>query len=334
MAIGQKAEVSDFGEAWGENVEKEAADEFICFESHGSDAVVFFTVFPLECDFAILKCHQAMIGNGDAVSVAADVVEDLSGPSEGRFGVDDPFMFTVSAQELAEGIGIGYGFEFGKELQFSMVESLLEVEEEFLTEQARKDANRQKESIPAGNPSAVVGRQSACRDDAMQVGVMQQCLGPSVEHGKEADFGSEVFRVGSDGAEGFGACPEEDGVDHAFVLKSHGGNFIRDGKDDVIIGNGKQLGHARFEPLCFGQRLTLRAVAVAAGVIRDSLGPALVAHVDVPTQDGSPAGFDGAHGTMLLARHGSAVDLAVLRAALAEDAGHFQCRPSHGNAGG
>lgn len=66
-----------------------------------------------------------------------------------------------------------------------------------------------------------------------------------MQHGKEADFSSEMFRVGGDGAEGFRACPEEDAVDHAFVLKGHGGNLIRNGKDEVIIGNGKQLGHAR-----------------------------------------------------------------------------------------
>lgn len=112
MAISHKAEVSDFGEAWWENVEKEAADEFILFESHGSDAIVFLAIFPLECDSAVLKRYQAVVGNGNAVSVAADVIEDLSGSPEGRFGVDDPFMFAVSAQELAEGMGISHRFEF------------------------------------------------------------------------------------------------------------------------------------------------------------------------------------------------------------------------------
>lgn len=75
-------------------------------------------------------------------------------------------------------------------------------------------------------------------------------------------------------------------------------------------------------------------MAVAAAIIGVPYGHALVAYVDVPAQDGSPAGFDGAHGTMLLTRHGSAVDLPVVRAALAEDVGHFQGRPNHGNAGG
>jgi len=65
-------------------MKKEAADELICFYSHGSDAVVLFAVFPLEYDPAILESHQAVIGNGDAVGIAAQVIEDLSGSAEGR----------------------------------------------------------------------------------------------------------------------------------------------------------------------------------------------------------------------------------------------------------
>jgi hypothetical protein len=163
---------------------------------------------------------------------------------------------------------------------------------------------------------------------------MQQSLRPSVQYGKEADVSSQVFRIGSDGAEGFGGCPEEDGVDNTLVLKSHCRHFIGNGKDDVIVGNGKQLGHARLEPLRLGEGLALGTVTVAAGIVGDPLGAALIAHVDMAAQEGSPADFDGAHGTMLLTRHGSAVHLPVLRAALAEDVGHFQGRPSHGNAGG
>lgn len=82
---------------------QEAADELVCLQRHGSDAIVFFAVSPLECDPAVLKCHQAVVGNGDAVRIAAEVIEDLNGAPKGRFGVDDPFMFAVSVQELAKG---------------------------------------------------------------------------------------------------------------------------------------------------------------------------------------------------------------------------------------
>jgi len=164
--------------------------------------------------------------------------------------------------------------------------------------------------------------------------MMEQGLSPSVQHGEEADVRSDVFRIGGNGMEGFRGCPKKDGVDDTFVLKGHGCDFIGNGKDDMIIGNGKQFGHARPDPFRFGERLALGAVAVTTGVVGDSLGAALIAHVDMPAQDGSPADFDGAQDTILLTRHGRTVDLPVLRAALAEDVGHFQGRPSHGNAGG
>ena len=40
-----------------------------------------------------------------------------------------------------------------------------------------------------------------------------------MQHGKEADFGSEVFRVGGDGTQGFRSRTEEDGIENLLVLK-------------------------------------------------------------------------------------------------------------------
>lgn len=97
LAIGKESEVAYFGEALGKNVDKESADELVCIENHNSDAVVFFSILPLECDSTVLKRYQTVVGNGDAVSVTADIIEDLSGSTEGRFGIDDPFMLSVCA---------------------------------------------------------------------------------------------------------------------------------------------------------------------------------------------------------------------------------------------
>lgn len=65
-----------------------------------------------------------------------------------------------------------------------------------------------------------------------------------------------------------------------------------------------------------------------------SLLSAVIAHVDVPAQEGGPANLNSAHGTMLLPRHGRTVDLPILRAVLPEDIGHFRRRPTHRNSGG
>lgn len=116
MTISQEAEVSDLRKALRKNVKKKAADEFVRIDGHGSDAIVFFTVSPLETDFPVLKSHQAVIGDGDAVCITAQVIKDLNRSSKGRFGVDDPFVFAAFAQELVESSRIGQRFEFGKKL--------------------------------------------------------------------------------------------------------------------------------------------------------------------------------------------------------------------------
>ena len=97
VTVGEEAEIADLGEALGKNMDEKAADELVGIESHGSDAIVFFAVSPLECDLAVLKCHQAVVGDGNAVGIAAEVIEDLGGSAKGRFGIDDPFLLPVSA---------------------------------------------------------------------------------------------------------------------------------------------------------------------------------------------------------------------------------------------
>jgi hypothetical protein len=109
VAVGEEAEVADLGKAVGKNVQEEAADELPGVESHGSGAVVFFAVPPLEGHLCILKRQQAVVGNGDAVGIAAEVIEDLGGSPEGRFGIDDPLMLSISAQEPGKGLGISQG---------------------------------------------------------------------------------------------------------------------------------------------------------------------------------------------------------------------------------
>lgn len=92
------------------------------------------------------------------MGVAAEVIEDLCGTSERAFGIDDPFDFAVSAQEVAEGLGIGQGFEVAEEVQLSLVEGLFEVEEELSTKHAGKNNDRKKELRASGNPTCVIRR--------------------------------------------------------------------------------------------------------------------------------------------------------------------------------
>lgn len=96
LAVGKEAEVSDLGKTVRKNMEEKPADELVCIESHGPEAVVLFAVSPPKRDLTVVKCYQSMIGNRNPMGVAAEIIEDLSGTAEGRFGVNDPFVLAVS----------------------------------------------------------------------------------------------------------------------------------------------------------------------------------------------------------------------------------------------
>jgi hypothetical protein len=57
-------------------------------------------VSPAERDAIVFEGHEAMVRDGDAVSVAGQVVENVFGAAEGRLGVDDPVLLA----ELPEGV--------------------------------------------------------------------------------------------------------------------------------------------------------------------------------------------------------------------------------------
>jgi hypothetical protein len=60
-------------------------------------------IFPAEGDLVVLEGHEAMVGDGDAMGVAAEIAEDVMGPAEGWFGIDDPWLTEQGAQKSAEG---------------------------------------------------------------------------------------------------------------------------------------------------------------------------------------------------------------------------------------
>jgi hypothetical protein len=63
-----------------------------------------------------------------------------------------------------------------------------------------EDLIRKEEGIlPAGNPAGAIGGQAAAGHDAMQVRMKMQVLTPGVQHGKEADGGTEMPGIGGDG---------------------------------------------------------------------------------------------------------------------------------------
>jgi hypothetical protein len=51
-----------------------------------------------ECDLALSDVQEPMIGNGHAVGITADVVQDLLGTGERPLGVNHPFDLAGGSQ--------------------------------------------------------------------------------------------------------------------------------------------------------------------------------------------------------------------------------------------
>ena len=107
MAIGEESVIADAHEAFGQHVKKETAKKLHGIESTGALPVTMFIILPPEADGSMLKRDKALIGNGHAVGVACQVLEDLLGPSKRWLGVDDPVSFPKQAEESLPGVGLG-----------------------------------------------------------------------------------------------------------------------------------------------------------------------------------------------------------------------------------
>src|ERR1700677_3639873 len=74
VAIAEEAVVADTVEAVGQYVEQKAANELIGRQGHSFLLVVIAIVLVAELHLTIFNIQQAVVGDGDAVSVASHVV--------------------------------------------------------------------------------------------------------------------------------------------------------------------------------------------------------------------------------------------------------------------
>jgi len=59
-------------------------------------------VFPAKRDSIIVERNQSMVGDGDAVRVASEIVQNMLGTAEGWLGIDDPVLMKELSEKLAK----------------------------------------------------------------------------------------------------------------------------------------------------------------------------------------------------------------------------------------
>src|SRR5437016_7200489 len=93
-----------------------------------------------------------------------------------------------------------------------------------------------------------------------------------------------MLGIGSDGGQGLGHSPKQNAVDDLFVVVSNGSDLFGYGEDDMKIVCRENFGDSLLDPRGTCERLALRAVAVAAAVIRGSFVTTGVAAFEMPAE--------------------------------------------------
>src|SRR6266852_3396396 len=160
--------------------------------------------------------------------------------------------------------------------------------------------------------------------------MMMQVLSPSMEHRHESDPRAEMFGVGGDLQEGLGRGAKENAVNYPLVLEGQGRDHLRQGEDDVKVLDREQLSGALFEPHRSGCAPALRAMAIAAGTIRDRAVAATVALFDVATERCGATDRDVPQRFLLATGERMSECLDVSRTVDAENVGQLQRGRRHG----
>ena len=89
---------------------------------------------------------QAAVGDGHAVNIAAEILQNLFGSAEGALGVDDPVDHAHVGQALTQGDGIGQADKGAEEAQATIVEGGWQTVKEQPAEQQGQDPDGEEEA--------------------------------------------------------------------------------------------------------------------------------------------------------------------------------------------
>src|SRR5215469_6130851 len=107
-------------------MDQEAPDELLGVERHGSNLVPVFAaiILPAEGDAALGMAEDPIVGQGQSVGVAGEILNGGCRSSERFFRVDDPFGISERIEVSLKG-GCGLKLrQFAKKRQVALLESL------------------------------------------------------------------------------------------------------------------------------------------------------------------------------------------------------------------
>jgi len=102
-AVCEEAEEADAHKAMWKHMQEEAAQKLLCSDGHELLFAAVGVVLPAERHVAISKVDDPVVGDGNAVGVAGQVLKNVLRSAERRFGVHDPVLPEERTKKGTEG---------------------------------------------------------------------------------------------------------------------------------------------------------------------------------------------------------------------------------------
>jgi hypothetical protein len=155
-------------------------------------------VLPPESDGLPIEGEQAVIGDRDPMRVSAEIPENVHRAMKGGFGVDNPILSMEPAQKAMKLLGVGQQRRRPGTVKTAAPVEAFQTGAELTAEDAAEDLYRKKERITRPNPAAMVWRESAGGNHAVNVRMEQKILSPGVQDTDDSDLGAQVPGIGCD----------------------------------------------------------------------------------------------------------------------------------------
>lgn len=291
-AVGEKPIVPDFDQSGGKDVETEPAQELVEIERHGFRLGVVRVVLIGKGHGAGggVEGEDAAVADGDAVGVARKIGEHLTGTGERALGINIPFGAAGLANQPVEGGGFGLGGHLAVEGEFVLPVKGHEAVAIFGAEDRGEGAHGKQITGMEVFPMKSVRGQSASGDDAMQVIMIEQVLSPGVQdHGDSGAHAQLV--IGKLEQRRAGAIKEEF-MECARVLPDECVEAVRQGEDDMEVGNRQKILFLALQPLVGVGSLAIGAMPVAARVRHQVFAAAVGAAIAMGSERGRAAAQD------------------------------------------
>ena len=140
-------------------MQEKAAEEVHRVEGHDPLLGAMRIIAPQEADALAIEGGDAVVGDGHAVGVAAEVTQHMLGAAERRLGVDVPVLVAKLLDQLIEHRRITQSSGWASEVEPSLAVEVAESGEELVTEHGAQNGNRHEEHGMTGrDPALVIGR--------------------------------------------------------------------------------------------------------------------------------------------------------------------------------